>query len=356
MFIRTCSVAVCLAGMATATTANSAAAHDQKVTSDDAHKLIDRGVELREKRQDEEALHLFTHAYEASRAPRALAQMAMAEQALGRWVDAESHLVTAVESATDPWIRKNRSYLDAALGNIRTRLADLEVTGGIPDAEIRVDGRLAGKLPLARPVRIVAGTVALEVSRPGYYTVRRTVTVAAQGIAREIVSLVPDPTVQATANPSVLNAQPGPRAAPSLSSIDPSPAAFEATSPSDATVAATADRGTHWSWQRKLGVGLLGGGAAALVLGVIAHAARQSAATDFAKAGCGTADPSVGVGCQDRYDAVKRDEKLMIVGYLGAAALAGAGSYFFWFAPNQPAASSSNAGGSALVVGLGGSY
>ena len=50
--------------------------------------LIKHGLELREKHDDEGALAEFQRAYQLSKGGRALAQIALAEQALGRWVDA----------------------------------------------------------------------------------------------------------------------------------------------------------------------------------------------------------------------------------------------------------------------------
>src|SRR5262245_7061850 len=61
--------------------------------------LIKSGVSLREQGKDEAALREFQRAHELSRAPRALAQIALAEQALGRWIDAEAHLEEALTAA-----------------------------------------------------------------------------------------------------------------------------------------------------------------------------------------------------------------------------------------------------------------
>src|SRR5438045_3141318 len=85
-------------------------------TAHDAEAAIRRGVELRKKGDDEGALREFKRAYEIAPKPRAAAQMGMAEQSLGRWPDAESHLAEAVSSKGDPWVEKNRSVLEQSLG------------------------------------------------------------------------------------------------------------------------------------------------------------------------------------------------------------------------------------------------
>src|SRR5262245_18190771 len=46
-----------------------------------------RGTEFRRQGEDEKALRVFTKIYQETQSPRALAQMGLAEQALGRWVD-----------------------------------------------------------------------------------------------------------------------------------------------------------------------------------------------------------------------------------------------------------------------------
>src|SRR4051812_7480565 len=51
----------------------------------DALELLREGVSLRREGRDEEALQRFQRAYEIGHGGRALAQIGLAEQALGRW-------------------------------------------------------------------------------------------------------------------------------------------------------------------------------------------------------------------------------------------------------------------------------
>lgn len=94
--------------------------------------------------------------------------------------------------------------------------------------------------------------------------------------------------------------------------------------------------------RRKTGVGLLGLGVASLVLGVIEHVAYFKRAHDFEDAGCGTNDLSVGARCKDLHSRFISARNWLIVGYVGAALLGGAGGYLLWFAPTatQPGAAS----------------
>lgn len=99
---------------------------------EDADSLIHRGVEMRRQGHDAEALDTFTRALAIQASPRALAQVALAEQALGQWVAAESRLVAALANEDDPWIAGNREPLEAALATIRRHLAAIVTVPQVP--------------------------------------------------------------------------------------------------------------------------------------------------------------------------------------------------------------------------------
>jgi hypothetical protein len=96
---------------------------------DPVEAAIHRGVELRRRGDDAQALLEFTKAYDASRSPKALAQIGLAEQALGRWVAAETHLLGALDAKGEPWIEKNRPALQSAVETVSKHLGSLEVLG-----------------------------------------------------------------------------------------------------------------------------------------------------------------------------------------------------------------------------------
>src|ERR1700710_859420 len=85
------------------------------VMAADAAALLRQGVALRRAGHDAEALKLFQQAYQIEPTPRALAQMAAAEQALGKWGAADRHYRRALTDESDPWILKNRAVLTKAL-------------------------------------------------------------------------------------------------------------------------------------------------------------------------------------------------------------------------------------------------
>src|SRR5215471_13322906 len=137
---------------------------DEPATS--AATLVQRGLQLRERGDDEAALEAFRKAHELLPDARSLAQMGLAEQALGRWIDARGHLREALIQERDPWITRRRDVLERAVRAIDDHLGELDVLGGVPGAEVKVNGHAVGALPLARPLVVPAGTVTLEVSAP----------------------------------------------------------------------------------------------------------------------------------------------------------------------------------------------
>jgi hypothetical protein len=168
----------------------------------DADVAIKRGVDLRRKGDDVQALEEFKKAYDLGKSPRALGQMGFAEQALGRWRDAEEHLTQALADAEDGWIKKNRSTLERSRAAVAAHLGSLEVLGGPEGAEIRFEGRVIGTLPMAHPLRVAAGTIGVEVRQNGYLPSTRSVTIVVGELTRETVVLQRASPINGSSNDS----------------------------------------------------------------------------------------------------------------------------------------------------------
>ena len=219
---------------------------------DDADAAISRGIRLRRQRDDAAALEEFQRAKDLSPSPRATAQVGLALQALGRWVEAEAQLEEAMSNAHDPWIISNRATLESSVGTIKNHLGSLEIVGLPAGAEVFVEQRRVGVLPLNKPVRATAGTVALEVRAPGYLPVTRNVSIAPGALSREMVRLTAQPVEE-------------PR--PEAIEVSPPPAPVPAVSPS------ATDTGPGTDWHRpaawvagSAAAALLAGGVVALVV------------------------------------------------------------------------------------------
>jgi hypothetical protein len=152
---------------------------------------IQRGIELRRHGENRDALGAFEHAYALRPSPRALAQIALAHQALGDWIQAEAGLASALAASDDAWIARYRDVLEKALETVREHLGALVVHASAPDAEVIVDDAAEGARVTAEPVRVVAGTRTIQVRAPGREPVSRTVDVPAGAQVEVSVELPP---------------------------------------------------------------------------------------------------------------------------------------------------------------------
>jgi hypothetical protein len=165
--------------------------------TDTAEELLKEGLALRRQGKDQEALEDFRRAFARDPSPRCKAQIALAEQALGRWREAEADLADALAAASDPWILRNLELLESSLSSIRTRLGWLDVSANAPNAELWVNDARVGTLPLPHPVRLETGSAVFEVRAAGYAPVRRVTAIEPGGSAHETVHLVALPPLGA---------------------------------------------------------------------------------------------------------------------------------------------------------------
>lgn len=285
-------------------------------TEVDEESLIARGIELREKRDDEAALGLFRKAYERSKSARCLAQIALAEQALGRWVDAETHLSEAIVRADDPWIARKKPVLAQSLTEIQGHLGSLELSGGIAGAEVVLNGQPAGTFPVNAPLRVPSGSVAMEVRAPGYLPMVRTVTVPGGGLARESVVLI---AIREASSAPAQDAGPSVVTTAKVTAESPgAPATVES-----------------WGTRKKVALGLGAGAIVAGVVGAVFLVKADGYRKDFnrteANGGrCTLADPVQPAPCQSILDDKNFAVKAGVAGLVGAVLMGGAGAYLYF--------------------------
>lgn len=281
----------------------------------EAEALIARGIELREKGKDDEALAVFKKALARSPSPRARAQVALAEQALGLWVAAESDLLAALAVEGDPWIVKNRAPLEGALAVVRRHIGSLEVRG-TDGAEVVLDGVRLGTLPAQAPFRVEAGKRTLELRAKGFHPTTRSIEVPAGTVARETVTLVALPPDAAPGTPA-----PGARADSHRGADD-------------------SGRNDPGRGQRLLGWAFAGTGAALLVTGGVGFLVRKSIVDDYNER-C----PGLGVGqpadCDDKIESARTWLTVSIISLIGGGVFALGGVTLVATAPRRDAAATS---------------
>ncbi len=155
-----------------------------------AEQLISVGINLRQHGDDAGALRVFQQAYQIAQSPRALGQIALAEQALGRWLDAELHMRETLSNANDAWVTRSRTVLSDAYREVRTHVAELLVEGAT-SGDVVVNGDIVAVLPMTESFRMNAGECTLEVRAPGFSSETRSMFLPGGEITRIVVELRP---------------------------------------------------------------------------------------------------------------------------------------------------------------------
>jgi hypothetical protein len=155
--------------------------------------LIDQGLELRRQARGlspdaqraklEQALELLQRAHAQAPSPRTLAQMGLAEQSLGRWLDADSHLAAALASTDYPWIIKNRGLIEQSLAGVGRHIGRLLVQGSPPGASVYVNGQPRGTVPLPAPVQVAEGEASVQITAPGHQPFITTLKIIPEAVA-----------------------------------------------------------------------------------------------------------------------------------------------------------------------------
>ena len=275
--------------------------------------LIREGIELRRQGHDERALPIFQKAYDLLDSPRSAGQLGLCEMAVGYWIEAEQHLSEALQTPDHPWVAKNLETLQKERARVLGNIGELAIDGAPAGAQVVVNHRPAGTLPLAAPVRVAKGRVEVEVSAPGYTTLTQSRSVAGGDRQRLTVNLE---RVSVATAPGEGAKQPPPAASsPPVAAV---PTARAPASPS--TDESSAPR-SRIGWGLGIGTGV------ALAGAVVETIVWQKHRSDFNSNGACDAQSATrgGAGCDSLYNSIHTAETVAIIGYAVAAAL-GVGS------------------------------
>ncbi|HMF41065.1 MAG TPA: PEGA domain-containing protein [Polyangia bacterium] len=296
---------------------------DEKVPasarSSDPEALIRKGNELRQQGRNEEALPLFQAAYAAERTPRTAGQLGLSEMTVGYWAEAEAHLTEALEFPSHPWVAKNSEGLREMLRKAHAKIAEVIVDGSPKGAEVHVNGRLVGTLPLASPLRIGEGRIEVTLAAPNHKPEMRSLSVIGgqkQNVTINLDKVAPEapPVVTQPARPPAAAA---PASGASLSVL--------------AIAEIPAEHRSKWPAIAAGGAGLVAFGFGVAELYRWQHAENSfndhlgpaQGSPTTTQHDCGERDPMRGgPGCQSLYDEAVQARTLAIIGVATGAALA----------------------------------
>ncbi len=179
-------------------------------TDDEAAEYeLRRAVERCRRGDYDRALASFRQALDRASTGRGLAEMGLCEQRAQRWVEAEDHLQRALAS-TDPWVADHRGAVELGLNEVSARVGRLALIGGPEGAELRVNGRPSGTLPMAQPLRLASGRVRLEATLRGWRPWRRELDLAGGGTTHENVTMErEEPSAPGPAGSATVRCPPG---------------------------------------------------------------------------------------------------------------------------------------------------
>jgi hypothetical protein len=294
--------------------------------SSEAAAQIAAGVALRKQGKNADALAAFQRAYALDESPRALAQIALAQQALADWVSAERGLVEALSNtSSDAWVARNADALRGALATVREHLASVRIGCNVAGAELFVNSQSVGRAPIADTLRVVAGEVVVEARAAEYENDRQQLQLSA-GETREVsFQLHPQPTAAATVS-AAPSASAGANTFGARRSSAPEgqgdPFASTLAPPAATRTSASSGLGTAAIVTLTAG-GLLLGGA------IVAHVERERYARGY-HGNC----PGVGE-CESWYRSAKLAEALAISGYVSAGLLLATSLVLFAVNPSE---------------------
>lgn len=152
--------------------------------------LIQRGIQLRRDSADDEALSVFLEAEKQDpTSVRVLLHVVTAAQAAGKWLIADAYMKKVSALSDDAYYRRHADAIDVVRRAVVARVGSFQAQGGPDGASVRLDGQLVGTLPMTKPASIEAGAYLMEVHKPGFYRLRRNVTISGGVLTREPVEL-----------------------------------------------------------------------------------------------------------------------------------------------------------------------
>ncbi|MET0414212.1 MAG: PEGA domain-containing protein [Polyangiaceae bacterium] len=166
----------------------------EAATSNAIAPLIEQAAALLEAGNQHDALLVLQQAALLDpTSARVRVHLAATHQALGEWILAEQHLSFALAQRDDPYIAAHEEALSEALSAIEAQLSQLSVIGQPEGADVFLDGRRLGTLPLEAPARILSGPHVLRVSLRGHRAYTASLDALPGVPVNQVVYLEPEP-------------------------------------------------------------------------------------------------------------------------------------------------------------------
>ncbi len=253
-----------------------------------AHAHFDRGVAAFADKRFAEALDEFDAAYRAEPVFQVLYNIGQVNVALGRSVEAVAAYEEYLKLGTSAIGAARRREVKDEIARQVTHIGTIGVATHPEGADIRLDGRLIGRTPLAGPIKVNPGRHTVQALLLAHGNEAREVETrggSVESVEMTLVPLAPAARIDTTpAKPAPAPLAPGASASASPAAAPPATAAATppARTAAGAETMAARDRAasprSSVSWQRVTGLVLgIGGLAAATTGGVLAYSGANQA-------------------------------------------------------------------------------
>lgn len=157
---------------------------------DDARARVKRGLELYDEGEYRLALAELERAYEIVPSYKVLYNIGQIHIQLGEYARAQRALRKYLDDGKDDLGAERRAEVDKDLAMLAGRVAVVTVLVNVPDAEVMVNDRPAGRGAVAKTA-VDAGSVRIVITKPGYESQTRAVSVAGGDETVVRIELVP---------------------------------------------------------------------------------------------------------------------------------------------------------------------
>ena len=145
---------------------------------DEARQRFQKGVQLFHEYSFEAALAEFRKAYQLAPSYRVLYNIAQVHYELKNYVDALKAFRQYLNEGAGDVAADRRTQVEAEIRKLEGRVGFLEIVANVDSGQVAIDDVPVGILPMKAPILVNPGVRRVSVTKPGFGTTARNVTIA----------------------------------------------------------------------------------------------------------------------------------------------------------------------------------
>jgi tetratricopeptide (TPR) repeat protein len=156
---------------------------------EEARQRFQKGVQLFHEWSFEAALAEFRKAYQLAPSYRVLYNIAQVHYELHNYVDALKAFRQYLNEGAGDVPPDRRTQVEAEIRKLEGRVGYLEVVANVDSGQVAIDDVPVGLLPMKAPILVNPGVRRVSVTKPGFGTTARNVTIAGGDHAQVVLDL-----------------------------------------------------------------------------------------------------------------------------------------------------------------------